>query len=782
MAYRYSRHIAAFTAFASAIGLMAAIGMGNTHATGRETFAEPGDTIVPVSPSETTESADSISPDVEPQWLPGELKDTTEAYAQWQAKLQRSMSSKINVLSRTYGDSIVLRWAPDDYVTWKFLCKVGVDIVRLDLDEMKEDTLVLRLQPSTLEEFHSTYPETDSLAGMAMGVLYGQKSLRPDQTDAPEGEVASLYEIYQEQQMTFGVGVLVSELRPDLANRLQMRFVDRNVKKEGRYDYYIIPSEIDTTGHVAIDVGHTDEVKNVMYKPESFDVEIGDSITSQRGIRLWWSRHDYSSYEIERRVKGTSKWFRVNDRPYMILTPEQEEMDCFISDENLMPATYEYRVIAHDPFGDLTEPSKIHTVVMPDLVGPRPPQIKWINIDRPNDDPSAEIWAEIHFEKDTLEADVKGIDLLYYHERATAGKWKSLIEGELISPADTVCRVNVTNIPTSQLVVAAVDTAGNYSYSIPQLLRVADMRPPVAPTGLKAKTSLEDGTITLTWNQLKSDDIDYYEVAFANDTTHRFLVLNEGKINDTIYVDTVALDVNQKYIYYKVRAIDYSTNTGEYSDVLQVIRPSLIPPTVAHLDSSYVDAKGVYMRWIAGDDEQMAYHKVYRRLAGSEKNWTLIRRCDADSVKQAGDAIVILDHPKENSYEEYAYAVESFNYSDVSSGLSLQFVTRFIGDPVFPLPIKLGATYDYDKKVTRLAWELEQVPEGKDWYFCIWRKGPEDERFMFLLSAEPDDRMFTDSLLDEGETAEYFIQIQMEDGRESEPSNVVSVKRKASDN
>lgn len=200
---------------------------------------------------------------------------------------------------------------------------------------------------------------------------------------------------------------------------------------------------------------------------------------------------------------------------------------------------------------------------------------------------------------------------------------------------------------------------------------------------------------------------------------------------------------------------------------------------VAHLDSTFVDGKGVYMRWIAGNDEQMAYHKVYRRLAESEKTWTLIRRCDADSVKRTGNMIEVFDHPKENSYEEYAYAVESFNFSDVSSGLSLQYLTRFTGERIFDMPIKLEGVYDNSRKETRLAWEVDGENANaiaKDWFFCVWRKGKGDSRFKFLMSVEPNERMFNDFLLHPGEEAEYFIQIQMEDGRASKPSNVVKVK------
>ena len=54
-------------------------------------------------------------------------------------------------------------------------------------------------------------------------------------------------------------------------------------------------------------------------------------------------------------------------------------------------------------------------------------------------------------------------------------------------------------------------------------------------------------------------------VSLANDTTHTFLIRNQGGIRETEFIDSMALNVNQKYIYYKVRAVDYSTNIGPWS-------------------------------------------------------------------------------------------------------------------------------------------------------------------------------------------------------------------------
>ena len=724
---------------------------------------------------------------VRKRFLPGEIRDTAAFFEEMRSRQQKDFAANINVLVRTYGDSVVLRWAADDYVAWRYLNRVGVNISRVDEETRMTETLVTGLKPATLEEFRSHYAESDSLAALVMGALYDENMGKNEVTKDEPGSMGALYENSQSQQLRYGLGLLASEWRQDLATRMAVRFTDRTAKRGRSYTYFISPAVIDTTGKVIIRAGMKDSVKNERFKPEPFDVTLTDSISYPNGIHLRWTDRLYSSYEIERRVQGTREWKRLNKLPYVIMNIVPGA-DCIYGDNVDEPGTYEYRVMAHDPFGELTEPSPVHAVTISDMRPPVPPRLTLIEIDRRNaDDPSKEIFATIHFRKDTMEADYVGAVPVYYHERITEGTWRPLVDKPL-APTDTVVTVDVTNLQTGQLAIAAYDTAHNVSYSIPQILRVSDMKAPEAPKGLKAECRLEPkdsldlppGLITLTWQPVENDDIDYYEVVFANDTTHTFMARKGGIVagRDTVFVDTVAVDVNQKYIYYKVRAIDYSTNIGEFSDILQVVRPSAVPPTVAHIDSTNVSGSGIFMRWIAGNDAQMAYHNVYRRLM-SDKEWTVLRRCDADSVKANNNYIDLFDVPKVNSREEYVYAIESFNYSGISSGLSLQYITRFTGDAVFDTPITLYGGYEEDKHMTRLAWEVNQLPEGKDWYFCVWRQGPDDERFQFLLSAEPGERDFTDYLLRPGQTAHYYVQIQMEDGRESRPSNIVTIKAPA---
>lgn len=727
---------------------------------------------------DTLAEPDSVYPDeLVRRYLPGEIRDTVVFNEQQQAKDRLLYHSQIKVLARTYGDSVVLRWSASDYVTWRYLNHVGVNVLRMTDESVDIDTLALAFKPLPLEDLQRMYSDDDSIAQMGYGAVYNLETPNPYGQRDEAGSMGALFDVYQDQQLQLGVAILASEWRPDVANSIAMRWVDRTAKLGKTYTYSIVPAEYDTTMTIMLDAGVLDDVKNVPAKPAPFDVQCGDSISPPKTVQIWWeNRPDYSSYEIERRRKGESRWTRLNQRPYLVMLPDLGGENCFYSDNVPTPGTYEYRVWAHDPFGELTEPSRTITVHVGDMIPPRAPEITWIEIDRPREDaPADEVWAEIHFEKDTMELDYAGCVPMYFHERATNGEWRPLLDKPL-SPTDTVCRIDVTNLVTGNVCIAAYDTAQNVSYSIPQLLRISDMRPPLPPAGLRAETNANEGTITLTWNALDdADDVDYYEIVFANDTTHQFMTQRHGQTRDTTWTDTVSMEANQKYIYYKVRAIDYSQNIGEFTPVLQVVRPSYVPPSVAHLDSAAVNGEGVFMRWICGDDEQLAYHHVLRRLE-SKDEWTLLRRCDADSVKALEDVLELFDTPDVSATEQWVYAVESFNYSDVSSGLSLQFMASFDGERLFTWPIRLSGTYREEDGETRLAWEMDaDPPYSGEWYFCIYRKGPGDDLPQFLLSAEPSDRFFNDFLLQPGETAEYYIFIQYPDGRASEPSNTISV-------
>ena len=112
----------------------------------------------------------------------------------------------------------------------------------------------------------------------------------------------------------------------------------------------------------------------------------------------------------------------------------------------------------------------------------------------------------------------------------------------------------------------------------------------------------------------------------------------------------------------------------------------------------------------------------------------------------------------------------------MSSEESIVYSALWEGDAIFEANIRLFGTYNKEKNETRLAWELDEQPKFPgQWYFCIYRQGHDDKEPKFFISAEPQERSLQDYLLNEGESATYYIFIQYKDGRSSSHSNTVTV-------
>ena len=64
----------------------------------------------------TTAQAQSVTDDLPIGTVFNDSLEVVEDSTQLQVGI---VDTKIHLLSRTYGDSIVLRWAPEDYATWR---------------------------------------------------------------------------------------------------------------------------------------------------------------------------------------------------------------------------------------------------------------------------------------------------------------------------------------------------------------------------------------------------------------------------------------------------------------------------------------------------------------------------------------------------------------------------------------------------------------------------------------------------------------------------------------
>lgn len=690
------------------------------------------------------------------------------------------LTSKIHLMVRPYGDRVVLRWVAEDYVSWLFLIHDGVNVLRQKEGSPDIDTLAYALKPWTQEQFTQKYDiQKDSKAAVAVGVLYGEGRKGEGQTEEKPGSVGANMELNGEQDISFGFAMMVAEWRLDLAEAMAVGFVDRTAKRGERYDYYIQPTQWDNGGKVIFEPGVREGVLNEPYKPEPYNPELQDSLVSPRRVNLFWIDTEHSSFEIERRPKGEKKWERVNTRPYVTMVETDFEGLTLFSDSVNHNGLWEYRVMGHDPFGELSEPSPVHVANIYDIEPPVPPQLKYIVMEHPDTILNKKVIAHIVWENPDLKTqfdDVEGYAIKYFNENMYGQQWM-VVSDKLIPVTDTVYTMDVTHLKTGMLCVAAYDKSGNEASSLAQLIRITDYKAPEPPDSLECEV-MSDGYVILTWEPKPyDDDIDYYDLAFANDLTHEFLKLNEEGIHERGYIDSLALDVNQKYVYYRVRAVDFSGNVGEWSDYIRVLRPHVTPPSEPHLtQSSQDELKGIHMEWTVGTDADMDYHVLYRRL-GDEGEWETIGRYDADSLIQVGNyTITIDDNPPYDRKKRYFYYMKSFNSSPyTSSSLAVSWLHR--GPKVYQVKIDLAGDYMKADEQVKLAWNVEKMPFDAPYYYCVYRKRAGENSFVYQMSVQPEEMTYIDAQLEEGEEAEYYVMIQWQDGRQSTASQTVKVKK-----
>ena len=708
-----------------------------------------------------------------------EVTDTTANVSPTQRGL---LTSRIHLLTRSYGDRVALRWVPEDYVSWRYLCQTGVNVLRVKTGTLDIDTLAYALKPLSRADFEAKYPTSDSLAMIAMGSIYGEGGKGPNQTEEMPGTIGSGVELNNEQDLSFGYAMLVAEWRPDLAEAMAVGLTDRSARRGEQYDYYIQPTVWDTNGKLIFEPGVAEKVTNEPYKPLPYNPDLQDSLTSPRRFVLSWIDPTHSSFEIERREVSprSGEWVRLNEKPYVSMVDGGMPGLCLYNDSVPNDGTWQYRVMGHDVFGTLTESSPELTAYAFDIEPPHAPQLTRIVIERPDDnDPSAHVLAHIFWQlNDTLESDLKGYVVQYYNERLTQGLWRTMSD-TMLSPTDTTTTIDMTGLRTGMLAITAYDEAGNTALSLPQLIRLTDYHAPSAPDSLRAEV-FPSGYVILTWQPHPEDtDIAYYDLAFANDSTHEFLMINEGGLPDAMYIDSLAPDVNQKYVYYKVRAVDNENNFGDWTPILQVLRPHNSPPTAPHLDESWHnDQQGMHMRWVMGTDVDMTYHLLWRRL-GTEGEWQVLARWDADSLRQADSyAVTVDDNPPYNQNDRYYYKVESFNSTEYTSqSLAVSWLHQ--GPRVLNIPIRLNGDWIDHEGAVRLVWETEMPAslKGQDYYYCVFRKLSTDSSFRYMLNVEKSEQEFVDKAVDKGQQADYYVLIHFRDGRESQQSNVVTIGR-----
>ncbi|MCO6494916.1 MAG: hypothetical protein J5I91_04430 [Bacteroidetes bacterium] len=696
--------------------------------------------------------------------------------AQVTGLLDSSADFGIAVKSKAYEDSVVIRWAPTDGVAWMLSKKKGCLLYRVNYSlDGKTDTVLLTPKavfPKSLDDFNKLAGTNNKYIGMAAQALYGKNFKTTDK--APETFMDEVEQQADAFNLRFYTAMMSADLSAIAADYMGLRWVDKDVKKGMIYSYIV---RCDTAYlNIPLRAGIT---KVINGKPKKEPTPLGlIGLSDDRVIELHWMRKQpsgFTNYFIERSDDGGKTYKKLTDEPYFApYDPKANSNDSTISAINAILRDYQiyidsvpenyvdyyYRISGIDAFADVSpycEPIKVHAI---DKTPPLAPIVdSVVNIFNNQ--------VYIHWIDNEKAPDLKG----YFVSKGSDinGPFEPAHKNFL--PANTNHFLDTAVKSSNEklyYVVIAIDTNGNYSYSIPRLAFIVDTIPPSKPKSLVGKMS-EKGVVGLQWTLNPESDVAGYKVYYSYKPNSGFIQVTQFPTTQNVFIDSLSIKSLNRSVYYKINAIDFNGNQSVYSDVVKIDKPNPIPPTAPVSKKIFVENNKVYMVWIGSSTEGVSHYEILRKTS-NEENYTKIAEVKHDPLES--EFLYIDSTIKLNV--KYVYSVQAVDIIGIRSEKAFPVVAENSRMDIFEPPTEIKASYSEEKNSISLTWNYSSSED--DYYFVIYRS-ENDKPMRMWNTTDKNTKIFVDTYVQKGNTYKYSIEVKQEKGPYfSEKSKEVLVK------
>lgn len=536
-------------------------------------------------------------------------------------------SLQIKMVAEATGDFVILRWIPMDYKTWKWGIENGYTLERITMEgpdgtltnperQASHVVLATNLRPLPESEWESL-ADTDELAGVAAGAIYGEGFLIEDLTSS---DIVTAYNVNQEEENRYGFSLFAADQAFYIAESMGLGFQDQTTESGYKYVYRLSPIDppANTVVKQGIIITSPDDVE-LLPQPVGLAANAGDQVVS-----LSWSKTDnfekFTSFIIERSDDNGTSFNRINETPFVFMTPETIESENVFFADSLTANNqlYIYRVKGLSPFGIESPPSDtVHVIGKPSPIPARP---------------SIQTIQEIETGKLTITWEFPD-------------QFNSLIDGFDIYRSNrrngVYTKINsVPNMPTNRTFVddnpnimnfyqiKGLDSNGYELESFAALGQILDETPPAPPTGVTGGAA-PNGVVTLHWAANTDDDLMGYRVYVSNHNEGEFMQITTTWIKDTFFHHPINLNNLGEFIYFKVKAIDFRENYSAYSETIQVARPDIIPPSPPSVTQFEATMSGVKIHWLGSSSKDVVKHQLQRKRT-DENSWAVLYDSDSD--------------------------------------------------------------------------------------------------------------------------------------------------------
>jgi hypothetical protein len=671
------------------------------------------------------------------------------------------LNHKIQLTGRTYKDSIILRWAPFSPELWQMGNNVGYIIERLTI--ITQDSFILPqperiiltpkpVKPLSLNEMEKI-ANNDKYTAIVAQAIYGETFTTNTNIN---NNALSFLNTATEIQNRFSFALFSADMSVKAAKAHGLLFVDKSIKKGEKYLYrvYLAQSLLSVqadTGLLFINASDIFELP----KPIDLEARWGDKM-----IELSWNREFferiYVSYIIERSDDKGKTFKQVNNLPTINLDNSNTKSHNTYFYLDSIPQNnfiYVFRVKGVTPFGEISPPSDTIMGMGKNTI----PYINpFINANKLLDNNSIEISWNIPEENIAY---IKGFGV----ERSdkSEGPFRLLNK----QPFNPSCRnfIDSFSLPVNYYRVYSIDQYGSAHYSFPSLVQLPDSIPPAPPKNINGFID-SSGIVYIYWGKNNEPDLEGYSVYFSNNINSEFIKVNTKKITDTSFTDTTTLKTLSKNIYYRIKAYDGHYNYSDFSEILTLARPDIVPPSPPLIYNAFATDTGNIIEWYPSPSDDVSKHLIYRKNQG-EKNWTLI-----NIFRDIDTQNIYFDNAKTNSLlsEYLIIAVDRCGLESKPSNI-VKIVWQE-PDITNQRPLLEGYA-NYRDKTIELKWKRVEGAEK----YCIYRQ-VNDEKMQLYRSVPGNVNVFVDEQVVKDSVYKYYLIVLYIDKIKSKPSNESIIK------
>lgn len=659
-----------------------------------------------------------------------------------------SDTPEVKVLAHATKNKIYLRWGVNTPTAWRTANRLGYSIERKTIvrDEKivpNPETIVIKklIKPKPLLEWKE-FTEKNNYAAVAAQALYGDDfDVNINQGDSG---VISILNQSQVAEQRFSFALYAADQNFEVAKFLGLGFIDENVKPNERYLYTIkVLSENNEIKSGGIFLGLSDRIP--LPKPQEFS-----GVFKDKTVLLSWNyemlKRYYNSYIVEKSEDNGITFKPVTATP---ITKIEQKKETAISSRIIHTDSiakndkiYKYRVKGISPFG---------------FYGPYSDVISGKGIIALRHNPFI---TKLVLNKSTpailnWEFPKEGVPALKSFELLRANKLKgnySLVKSNISKNTRSIQILPKEAI--SYYKIVAVGKDGTKRESFPKMMQPDDATPPAIPTGLIG-TIDSTGVVTLDWNLNIEPDFLGYRVFRAHLKTNEFTQITfEPTPNNTIK-DTINLKTLNKEVFYKVQSFDTRYNPSDFSEVLILKKPDIVPPSQPVFSNFKVDKGVVNLQWINSSSRDAKNTMLYRKEKGVSEQWQLIKEAALPENSFVDNKVM--------PNKTYLYTILAVDESGLESKPITPIEINIADDLLKPAITKFNGEVNREAKEIVLRWSYKE-PNVKEYMLYKAIEGKQPTTYKIFESNQ---NSFADKRLTINSKYTYLLQAVFVSGAKS---------------